>query len=90
MDLDYPCYICTILPHRSGQICYYLNDHAAKNWVQVEESAVAPYKLSDIIWNSSKHRARVIYDNPFLQLTLNIWDKMRLKFTNLTSPLTSF
>lgn len=71
-------------------VYYYLHDHTAKNWVQIEESAVTPFVLSDIVWNPPKDRPKLNYDNSFLRLTLNIWDKMRLKLTNPMSPLTSF
>lgn len=68
----------------------YLHDHSNNNWTQIEEFGVAPFKLSDILWNLPKERPRLVFHNPFLTLTLQIWDRLCLKLTSPLSPIASF
>lgn len=68
----------------------YLRDCPEKSWIQIEEFAIAPYRLRDVLWTAPKRRPRMTYENPYVGLTLKIWDVSRPLLIKSTSLLTSF
>lgn len=44
-------------------------------WVDIEETCVKPFLLKDVTWNARKFRPSSVGCNPFLSLTLKVWDR---------------
>lgn len=54
----------------------YLHDFSMKSWISIEESVFKPYRLRDILWNLPRDRPKMAYNNPFLSVSLKVWDKL--------------
>lgn len=59
-------------------------------WVHIEESYPKPFLLKDVIWNTHKFWPSSVGCNPFLLLTLKIWDQYRGLLAPVPSPVSSF
>lgn len=68
----------------------YLHGCKNKSWAQIKEMLMTPYDLQDITWNKTKERPKMIWTNPFLTITLKIWDNFYPIFTSHIFPIFSF
>lgn len=68
----------------------YLASPELLNWMQIEEFSVGPKRIREIIWcNRASHLVSAEL-NPFLHLTLRLWDRCRAKLVHQPSIATAF
>lgn len=68
----------------------YLNRKPMLGWCQIEEFFLAPKTLMESVWNYKTERPKSLLLNPFLSLTLRVWDSHRSKVVNSPSIATTF
>lgn len=68
----------------------YLQGSVDRDWTHIEESYVTPHHLRKLIWNKPFDRPKSWVDNPFLNLTLTVWDKYRSSIMSNISLQSSF
>lgn len=68
----------------------YLQRLTTRRWVCIEESHVTPYHLREILWNKQSDRPKFSASNPFLEMTLAVWDKYRPYIISNISPQSAF
>lgn len=68
----------------------YLKKQPLLGWIQIEESYLRPKTLKESVWNRKVERPKSLLLNPFLTLTLQVWDKYRSSVVNSPSISTVF
>lgn len=68
----------------------FLRAKVPPGWIHIEESYVKPSYLKDVIWNERRDRPDSVCANPFLLLTLGVWDRSSGVLAPALSPLSSF
>lgn len=68
----------------------YLSNSADSWWIQIEAASVSPFELKEIVWNQPKERPKSLLVNPYVTLTLQIWDRSRRFLTSSPSFVLSF
>lgn len=82
-----------MLYYNAAQLCKvvtYLSEPVASGWLTIEAALVAPFNLKEIVWNQHKNRLKFNPTNPYVGLTLRIWDRNRGLLTSSPSFVSSF
>lgn len=68
----------------------YLLEPEDLGWFQIENSSVALYILKEVIWESPKKRPKQLTTNPYVLLTIKLWDQSRKLLTSSPSFVFTF
>lgn len=59
-------------------------------WLQIESSLIAPFHLKEIVWELPRNRPKQLLTNPYVSLTLILWDRLRNTLSSSPSVVSSF
>lgn len=68
----------------------YLASPSRLAWMRIEEFGLSPTSVKEIIWHNKASNVVNPDLNPFLHLTLRVWDKYRTKVIQSPSQATTF
>lgn len=68
----------------------FLTSDSLDGWRFCEQRAVAPCAIQDVIWCNRSERPDGVDSNPYLALSLRVWDFCRKILAPGTSPMSSF
>lgn len=68
----------------------YLTSSESLGWMQIEEFCIRPRRMKELIWHNKASKLVDVNSNPFLHLTLRLWDRHRTKMIHHPSVAATF
>lgn len=60
------------------------------DWTFIETEGLKVNNLMEYIWQEKSHRPTKTINNPYLHITIKIWERWRVKLTSTLSPFSTF